>query len=85
MIVGGGINGVMAAYFLLALKKKMDCKDVRVVLVESDKIANAASGNAGGFLAKDWHLVGDSESIVKTVVENNYWAFKIFKRNIFIG
>lgn len=49
VIIGGGIVGVCTAYYL----SKED--NVDVTIVENAEIAGAASGKAGGFLAKDWH------------------------------
>ena len=46
-ILGGGIQGASAAYHLT----KRGC---RVTMVELEKVASAASGKAGGFLARDW-------------------------------
>eukprot|EP00049_Salpingoeca_infusionum_P005902 m.98851 g.98851 ORF g.98851 m.98851 type:complete len:363 (-) comp13128_c0_seq5:164-1252(-) len=46
-IVGGGIIGVSTAYYLT-----LEGHDVTVI--EATEIAAAASGKAGGFLARDW-------------------------------
>uniref|UniRef100_H2ZE66 FAD dependent oxidoreductase domain-containing protein n=1 Tax=Ciona savignyi TaxID=51511 RepID=H2ZE66_CIOSA len=48
VICGGGIVGNLVAYYLV----EHGIKDITIL--ESHTIANAASGNAGGFLAKDW-------------------------------
>eukprot|EP00793_Prasinoderma_coloniale_P002326 PRCOL_00002834-RA len=51
VVVGGGIHGCSAAYHLAK-------RGARVTLLErEDSVAPAASGQAGGFLARDW---GDS-------------------------
>lgn len=47
VILGGGIHGVCLAYYLTQ-------KGLSPVLVEKTSIAAAASGKAGGFLARDW-------------------------------
>jgi glycine/D-amino acid oxidase-like deaminating enzyme len=47
LICGGGVIGASIAYFLT-------CRDVAVTVVERTGIACAASGKAGGFLARDW-------------------------------
>uniref|UniRef100_H2XT65 FAD dependent oxidoreductase domain-containing protein n=2 Tax=Ciona intestinalis TaxID=7719 RepID=H2XT65_CIOIN len=48
VICGGGIIGNCVAYYL----GESGITDITVV--ERDKLANAASGKAGGFLARDW-------------------------------
>lgn len=55
-VVGGGICGIASAYFLS--KRGYSC-----TLVERSKPFNAASGRAGGFLAKDWSDGTPSESL----------------------
>ena len=47
VVCGGGVIGAATAYFLTEL-------GVDVTLVERCEIAAAASGKAGGFLARDW-------------------------------
>jgi glycine/D-amino acid oxidase-like deaminating enzyme len=47
IICGGGVIGACTAYFLSR-------RGVEVVVVECTEVANAASGKAGGFLARDW-------------------------------
>lgn len=47
VIGGGGVIGACAAYFLSR-------RGVDVVVVERTAVAAAASGKAGGFLARDW-------------------------------
>ena len=47
VICGGGVIGACTAYFLAR-------RGVEVVVVECTGVANAASGKAGGFLARDW-------------------------------
>ena len=44
---GGGIHGVSTAYYLAQL-------GIRSVIIEQTRIAAAASGKAGGFLAREW-------------------------------
>eukprot|EP01066_Platyproteum_vivax_P013780 Platyproteum_vivax@DN6224_c0_g1_i1.p1 len=54
VICGGGILGCSVAYYLAE-------KQIKNIIVEQRTIACAASGNAGGFLARDWcdhHCVG---------------------------
>ena len=46
-ILGGGIHGASIAYYL----SQMGCKPV---IIEKTSIAAAASGKAGGFLARNW-------------------------------
>lgn len=53
VIVGGGIVGVCTAYFLAISPQRP--QGSTITLVEGTGIASAASGNAGGFLARDWH------------------------------
>jgi glycine/D-amino acid oxidase-like deaminating enzyme len=48
VIVGGGIHGSSTAYFL------SQRPGVQVTVVERTAIAAAASGKAGGFLAREW-------------------------------
>ena len=47
VICGGGVIGTCTAYFLCRL-------GVDVIVVERTEVAAAASGKAGGFLARDW-------------------------------
>jgi glycine/D-amino acid oxidase-like deaminating enzyme len=47
VICGGGVIGACTAYFLAR-------RGVEVIVVERNEVANAASGKAGGFLARDW-------------------------------
>ena len=47
VICGGGVIGACTAYFLRR-------HGVDVIVVERTEIAAAASGKAGGFLARDW-------------------------------
>lgn len=47
MICGGGVIGACTAYFLRR-------HGVEVIVVERAEVAAAASGKAGGFLARDW-------------------------------
>ncbi|SFJ76551.1 FAD-dependent oxidoreductase [Bradyrhizobium sp. Gha] len=47
VICGGGVIGACTAYFLRR-------RGVDVIVVERTDIAAAASGKAGGFLARDW-------------------------------
>lgn len=47
VICGGGVIGASCAYYLSR-------RGARVTLVERAGVANAASGKAGGFLARDW-------------------------------
>ncbi len=47
VVCGGGVIGVATAFFLAE-------SGVRTTIVERNGIAGAASGKAGGFLARDW-------------------------------
>jgi glycine/D-amino acid oxidase-like deaminating enzyme len=47
LIAGGGVIGACTAYFLAR-------RGVEVIVVERTAVACAASGKAGGFLARDW-------------------------------
>jgi len=47
VICGGGVIGACAAYFLSG-------RGIDVTVVERTEVAAAASGKAGGFLARDW-------------------------------
>ena len=47
VIIGGGIHGISTAYYLAQ-------KGEKVLIIESEKIAAAASSKAGGFLAREW-------------------------------
>jgi glycine/D-amino acid oxidase-like deaminating enzyme len=53
LIIGGGIAGVSTAYYLSISPNRPS--NTKITLVEECKIAAAASGYSGGFLAKDWH------------------------------
>jgi glycine/D-amino acid oxidase-like deaminating enzyme len=60
VIAGAGIVGTTTAYFL-AMRY-----DVRVTLVDpTGSIAPAASGKAGGFLAKDWNDNSPTEALTR--------------------
>eukprot|EP00930_Biecheleria_cincta_P050495 TRINITY_DN35667_c0_g1_i1.p1 TRINITY_DN35667_c0_g1~~TRINITY_DN35667_c0_g1_i1.p1 ORF type:complete len:446 (-),score=69.56 TRINITY_DN35667_c0_g1_i1:226-1563(-) len=50
VILGAGLQGAALAYYLTL-------RGVKPVIVEREKVAAAASGKGGGFLARDW---GDS-------------------------
>ena len=47
VICGGGVIGAAAAY-------ELSRRDVAVTVVERWRVAGAASGKSGGFLARDW-------------------------------
>lgn len=47
VVVGGGLQGAAAAYFLAK-------RGAQVTVVELEQYGSAASGKAGGFLARDW-------------------------------
>ena len=53
VIVGGGIHAVSTAYFLTQ-------RGIKPTVVERSAIAAAASGKAGGFLAREW---GDGATV----------------------
>ncbi|ORX39993.1 putative cytoplasm protein, partial [Kockovaella imperatae] len=53
VIIGGGIAGSTTAYYLSQSTSRSP--DTKITIVEGTKIAAAASGYSGGFLAKDWH------------------------------
>ncbi len=46
-LTGGGIHGVCTAYYLAQ-------QGVNCIIIEQSSIAAAASGKAGGFLARGW-------------------------------
>ena len=48
LIVGGGIVGCSTAYYL------SKAGYTNITVIEAVDVAHAASGRAGGFLAKDW-------------------------------
>ncbi len=48
VVVGGGIIGMSTAYFLA----KPSHRPSRIVVLEKETIACAASGKAGGFMAR---------------------------------
>ena len=50
VILGAGLQGAALAYYLTR-------RGVKPLIVEREKVAAAASGKGGGFLARDW---GDS-------------------------
>jgi glycine/D-amino acid oxidase-like deaminating enzyme len=54
VIIGGGIMGTCTAYYLTR-HPKFDPEKYRIVLIESEGVGCAASGKAGGLLARDWH------------------------------
>src|SRR3954447_21047065 len=47
LICGGGVIGASIAYSL-------SCRGVQVIVIERTRLACAASGKSGGFLALDW-------------------------------
>src|SRR3954449_7512202 len=47
VICGGGVIGACTAWFLRR-------NGIEVIVVERTEVAAAASGKAGGFLARDW-------------------------------
>jgi glycine/D-amino acid oxidase-like deaminating enzyme len=48
LLIGGGIHGVSIAYYLSTRFK------IAPLIIEQTAVACAASGKAGGFLARDW-------------------------------
>jgi glycine/D-amino acid oxidase-like deaminating enzyme len=48
IIVGGGVIGTLIAYYLSKYNEN------EIIIIEKSSIACAASGKAGGFLAKNW-------------------------------
>ncbi len=54
VIVGAGVVGTSAAYFLSSLAKRRNVNNVQVTLVDRVGVAAAASGRAGGFLCPSW-------------------------------
>ncbi|EGD78551.1 FAD-dependent oxidoreductase [Salpingoeca rosetta] len=58
VVVGGGAVGVCTAYYLSSLGR-------RVAVVEKTGVACAASGKAGGFLARDWCDGGPTEALAR--------------------
>ena len=58
LVVGGGVMGLAAALF---------CREAglgRVLLIEADRLASAASGGAGGALAPELHHLTDPPAFV---------------------
>lgn len=53
VIIGGGIVGVSTAYFLVN-HPQFDSQRYAVTVIEGTRVAAAASGKAGGLLAKEW-------------------------------
>lgn len=51
VIIGAGAIGSSTAYFLSQRAKK---NDVQITVIEKTGVACAASGRAGGFIARDW-------------------------------
>ena len=47
IILGGGIHGASLAYYLTKC-------GIKPMIIERTSVASAASGKAGGFLARDW-------------------------------
>ena len=47
VILGGGIHGASIAYYLTK-------RGIKPTIIERTAVAAAASGKAGGFLARDW-------------------------------
>ena len=55
VVVGGGIIGVSFAYYASQLAASSpESPQLSITLVEAETIACAASGKAGGFLARSW-------------------------------
>ena len=54
VVLGGGIVGCATAHYLRKLAGEGD-EAIRLTIVDPVGIAAAASGRAGGFLARDWH------------------------------
>ena len=57
-ICGGGVIGACTAYFLAR-------RGVDVTVVERTEVACAASGKAGGFLAREWCAGGPLDSLAR--------------------
>lgn len=51
VILGGGIVGCATAHYL----RKLGGEGLKITVIDKVGIAAAASGRAGGFLARDWH------------------------------
>ena len=60
VVVGGGIQGTSVAYHLA---QRSSADDVRIILLESQKPASAASGKGGGFMARSWGDGGPTERL----------------------
>ncbi len=76
IIVGGGIHGAAIAYYL-AQRPGAD-RPRSITVVEHHSIAAAASGKAGGFLAKDWGS-GDTVQLHEMGFELHCELARIFK------
>jgi len=59
VIIGGGIIGCSTAYYLTKAGYSNVC------VVEAVSVAHAASGRAGGFLAKDWCDQGPTKHLAR--------------------
>lgn len=57
VVLGGGIIGVSTAF---NVRRQHDMGKLDIVIVDRLGVAKAASGRAGGFLAKDWSGLGCS-------------------------
>ncbi|KAI0053368.1 FAD dependent oxidoreductase [Auriscalpium vulgare] len=55
VIVGAGIIGVSTAYYLSSLASESSLPPAIHLLELSPTLFSSASGNAAGFLARDWH------------------------------
>lgn len=61
VIVGGGMMGAATAYYLT----RPGCTVASVTVVEAVAVAQAASGRAGGFLAKGWCDHGATKQLAR--------------------
>ena len=77
IIIGAGIVGCSTAYYL---RKKAEEKGVSldIAVVDSVGIAAAASGRAGGFLARDWHGRGPTAELARRSFRLHAELAKVF-------
>jgi glycine/D-amino acid oxidase-like deaminating enzyme len=64
IIVGGGIHGVAAAYYLSK-------RGMQSTIIESSRIAAAASGKSGGFLAREWGSGPTGKLTARNYIKSN--------------
>lgn len=86
VIIGAGIIGVTAAYYL-SQHPAFDPAKTSITLLESCEVAAGASGKAGGLLALDWHGPATTplaalsyklhESLAKQYDGSSKWGYRV--------